>query len=118
MYQIKSKRHQEALEYAMEQIKKSPLFPYITGVWLFGSCARGEQKYDSDVDLFMELALSETDFYEKRNDVLFLKGTIAPVKVSDPDVDLKVSIDKNWKQNTSLIYQEIRKDGIQVWPEH
>ena len=65
--------HRQCL-FFQAQIKKSSLFPYVTGIWLFGSCARGEQTYDSDVDLFMELALSETDFYEKRNDVLFFKG--------------------------------------------
>ena len=52
---IKSERHQAALEYALEQIKNSPLRPYVQATFLYGSCSRGEEKYSSDVDLLLVL---------------------------------------------------------------
>lgn len=118
MYKIQSIRHQKALEYALNQIYQSSLFTYTTGIWLFGSCARNEQKYESDIDLLMQLDLSEDDLYEMHNEVIYLKGIVAPTKISDPDVDLKITVNPNWQQDKSLFYQEIRKDGIRIWPEH
>ena len=48
-------RQEQALHYALNAIKKSPISPFVTDVILFGSCARGEEKYSSDVDLLLVL---------------------------------------------------------------
>ena len=70
---IRSSRQQAALEYALEKIKESPVADYIVAVYLYGSCARGEERPDceeqgyqslvnratngsSDIDLFVELS--------------------------------------------------------------
>ncbi len=37
------KRSSYAIQYALRQIKKSPVAPYVTKLLLFGSCARRQQ---------------------------------------------------------------------------
>ena len=37
----KSKRHKDAVYYAINQLKDYPLAPYIKEIYLYGSCARG-----------------------------------------------------------------------------
>ena len=51
---IKSQRQRTAAEYALKVIQSSCIKPYIQSIYLYGSCARGEEKYSSDVDLFLE----------------------------------------------------------------
>ena len=48
-----TRRHLDALDYAINKIKKSPLLVYINDLILYGSCARGEEKFGSDVDLLL-----------------------------------------------------------------
>ena len=55
---IKSQRQRTAAEYALKVIQSSCIKPYIQSIYLYGSCARGEEKYSSDVDLFLELSES------------------------------------------------------------
>ena len=55
---IRSKRQRDAAEYALRTIQSSCIRPYIKTIYLYGSCARGEEKYSSDVDLFLELSES------------------------------------------------------------
>lgn len=50
---IRSKRQRDAAEYALRTIQSSCIRPYIKTIYLYGSCARGEEKYSSDVDLFL-----------------------------------------------------------------
>ena len=49
-----SSRHQRAIDYALYQSKHSALEKYITNIFLYGSCARNEAKWSSDVDLCAE----------------------------------------------------------------
>ena len=32
-----------------------------------------------------------------------------------PDVDLNIVIGNDWEKNEDLYYQDIRKDGIDIW---
>lgn len=52
---IQSERHNQALYHALGVIKKSAIAPFVKELYLYGSCARKEEEWDSDVDLFMEL---------------------------------------------------------------
>ena len=53
---IRSKRQRNAAEYALRAIKSSCIRPYIKIIYLYGSCARGEEKYSSYFDF------AENDF--------------------------------------------------------
>ena len=107
-------RSKKSISYAVRQIKESVLAPYIKKLYIYGSCARGEQRYDSDVDLFMELS-DEIDLTKYKNDVLFLKTKVSPLDYSLPEVDLKVVVGKAWMKNNMLYYKNVRKEGINIW---
>ena len=49
-----TERHQEAIEYALNILSANPYKSYIDKIYMFGSCARKEQRYTSDVDLLVE----------------------------------------------------------------
>jgi predicted nucleotidyltransferase len=55
---VRSKRQRNAAEYALRAIQSSCIKPYIKTIYLYGSCAWGEEKYSSDIDLFLELSES------------------------------------------------------------
>lgn len=46
-------RHKLALDYAMQVLKSAEYKDIVHRVYLFGSCARGEERYHSDVDLLV-----------------------------------------------------------------
>ena len=111
MYQLRSRK---SVEYALNVIKNSPVAPFVKALYLYGSCARGEQNYGSDVDLFLELS---PDFDTKRykDDVILLKGKVSPVDINMAEVDLKVVVGDHWKKNQMLYYQNILKEGVDIW---
>lgn len=47
---IHSNRQQKVLDYALDQIQSSTLMPYINAIYLYGSCARRQEHWDSDVE--------------------------------------------------------------------
>lgn len=103
-----------SIEYAITQIKQSKLAPFVQNLYLYGSCARNEQDYDSDVDLLLELS-PNIDKKLHFEDMLMLKSKVVPVDDLLPEVDLKIEIGDKWKNNSMLYYQNIRKEGIQIW---
>lgn len=103
-----------SIEYAITQIKQSKLAPFVQNLYLYGSCARNEQDYDSDVDLLLELS-PKIDKKLHFEDMLMLKSKVVPVDDLLPEVDLKIEIGDKWKNNSMLYYQNIRKEGIQIW---
>ena len=109
---IKSPRHQEALNHALSAIKNSPVSPYITSIYLFGSCSRHSEKYHSDIDILLELHPSIKEKKEYRIPLRLIKSDVATNNVSDPDVDLKIVFGDDWKHSKMLFYENIRKDCI------
>lgn len=111
VYQLRSKK---SISYAINIIKNSPIAPYVQALYLYGSCARGEQTYKSDVDLFMVLS-PDFDSLKYKNDVILLKSVISPTNLEMAEVDLKVVIGDSWKSKQLLYYQNIRLEGIDIW---
>lgn len=113
---IRSEKQQKALDYALNYIENSVLKPYIAAVYLFGSCARGEEHFDSDVDLLVEFT---EDFEEHkkdfRKDILLLRSNISSDELHDAETDLKIVIGKEWENSKMFFYKDIRKEGINVW---
>ena len=101
------RRSEASLNHAIRKIKESGIAPYVSGLYLYGSCARKEQDFNSDVDLLLELS---PDFNTKRyrDVVILLKGSVSPSALELPDVDLKVVIGDSWKSNNMLYYKNIK----------
>ena len=107
-------RTQQTLNHVLSELKKSKIFSYIKHVYLYGSCARKTQNFDSDVDLLVELS-QDIAIEEYKYDVIWLKGNISPVSFELPEVDLRFVVGDEWKRDKSLYYQNVMRDGIDVW---
>lgn len=110
-----SERHQQSLDFAVNQVKASPVFPFVQSIILFGSCARKENKWASDVDMFLVLSPEIKNHEELRRALRFLQGTISPTDMDLPEVDLKIAIGDDWKRDGSFFHQQIIKEGIIIW---
>lgn len=113
---IRSKRQRNAAEYALRTIQSSCIKPYIKTIYLYGSCARGEEKYSSDVDLFLELSESFRSRPELKKYLYLLKSEVSSEELDDAETDLKIVVGDDWKRNKMLYYTNVRKEGIQIWP--
>lgn len=109
---ISSSRHQKALEYALNKAKSSPIAPFIKETILFGSCARGDFHFSSDVDLIFVLDDNFTKYSELKSDLFTLKGNISPSDSELSDVDAKFYSESNWNNSDSFFIKNIKKDGI------
>ena len=109
---ISSDRHQKSLEYALNKVEKSSVAPYVKHIVLFGSCARGDFHWSSDVDLLFIMDDTFNDHTELKSDLFTLRGNISPIDSECPEVDAKFYSESNWKNQNSFFLQNARKDGI------
>ena len=113
---IRSKRQRNAAEYALKVIQSSCIKPYIKDIYLYGSCARGQEKYSSDVDLFLELSESFRSRPELKKYLYLLKSEVSSDNLDDAETDLKIVIGDEWRKNKMLYYANVQKEGIKIWP--
>lgn len=111
---IYKKRSLISINYAIAQIKQSKIAPFVQDLYLYGSCARNEQDYDSDVDLLLELS-DDIDLDKYRSDLLILRSKVMPISDDLPEVDLRIEIGDKWKNSSLFFYQNVKKDYISVW---
>lgn len=107
-------RHEKALQYAVKQLKMSKLSPYVKSLYLYGSYVRGNYKWDSDIDLFLVL---DEDAYslDLKKEILRMKSKVSQDDTYAVDVDLKVVYGDCWMENTMLYYQNILREGRNIW---
>lgn len=106
-----------SLKYAIKTIMESPLASYVERLILYGSCARNQQTYNSDVDLLLVLS-TKIDNKKYHDELIMLKSSVIPCELDLPEVDLTIVIGNAWESNPMLYYQNIRREGIDVWPEN
>lgn len=107
-------RFTQSLFSAVRTLEKSPIAQYITHVYLYGSCARGDYRFSSDIDLF--LVLDESAKKDTVNKELTrLRGDISPTDINSVQIDLHATIGDTWENDGSLYHKNIRKDGIDLW---
>lgn len=102
------------IQHALKVLKESAVSSFIDAVYVYGSCARKDQHYGSDVDLFI---VFKEDFDSKKyhNELISLSNMIQPESSDYPEVDAKFEIGNNWKYAKDLYYSNIRKEGINIW---
>lgn len=110
-----SERHVKAINYAVKQIKQSKVAPCVKDLILFGSCARQEAGWNSDVDLCLILLSSVKEIDDFSKIIHELKGTISEEQMNSVETDLKVVIGDDWNTSPMLFFKNIRKDGISIW---
>ena len=114
--EIYKERSEKAIEYARRQIEESPVAPYVSKLYLYGSCVREEQTYQSDVDLMLELEPT-FDINRLRDEIILLKSRVNPGQLDMPEVDLKVVIGDEWKNEHTLYFENIKKEGRDIWQD-
>ena len=110
------KRSEQSIQYAMNQIQSSNISPYVKRLILYGSCARKTLSYQSDVDLLLELD-ANVDTEKYHNDIMQLRGCVSPKNLDDPEVDLKIVIGKGWEQQKMLYFDNIKREGVELWAQ-
>ncbi len=113
--ELQSKRHQGALNYALSQISRSPIAPYVETLLLFGSCAKKTEHFESDIDLFLELSEHFPKTPEMKMELIRLKAAVSTGSLNDPETDLKIVIGSDWRKSNMLFYQNILTEGINIW---
>ena len=111
---IYSQRSTESIHYAVSQIKKSKIAPYVKYLYLYGSCARREQTIHSDFDLFMVLS-PDIDMNRYKDDIILLKSKVIPLDMNLPEVDLKVVVGDKWIHSISLYFKNVKNEGVNIW---
>lgn len=103
-----------SIQKACSIIKQSRIAPFVEKLILYGSAARGEQTYSSDIDLL--LVLKDTDEIQTHRAYLYmLKSELTSLEDDLPDIDLNIVIGNDWEKNEDLYYKDIRREGIDVW---
>lgn len=110
-----SERHKKAMTYALQKIQQSPIALYVKNVILYGSCARGEASWGSDVDLCVLLNEDVRKLPNYAQIIHLLKGTISEDDAHSAETDIKFVIGDEWQNSGMLYFKNLRKDGIPVW---
>lgn len=101
-------RHKLSLRHAL-YVLCNQFSEYVEEIYLFGSCARGQQKYRSDVDLLVRVD-SETPPREMRR----MRVEVIPDDFNLPEVDLKFSIGASFSESYRF-NENIKKEGRLLW---
>lgn len=110
-----SERQKNAMTYALKKIQQSPIAVYVKNVILYGSCARGEASWGSDVDLCVLLNEDVRKLPNYAQIIHLLKGTISEDDAHSAETDIKFVIGDEWQNSGMLYLKNLRKDGIPVW---
>lgn len=109
------KRNSDAISYALTQIKSAKIASYVKNIYLYGSSARNNQSFDSDIDLLIVL---EESFHKEKNKSLFLSDLVSKLNETEtylPEIEPRFVIGDKWKIKNDTFYENVRKEGIQIW---
>lgn len=113
-----AKRHEAALSEALEGIRKSFIADYVNSIYLYGSYARGDFSWDSDIDLLLVLKEDALKSREIKREIIWLKGNLTGEDLDAPEIDLKVVFGDGWKGSKDIYYKTILKEGVNIWERH
>lgn len=103
-------RHLQVMKNAVKILSEEPYMHYIDAIYLYGSCATGKQKFDSDVDLLIQYNQDFTPGIGRK-----MRIAVMPDDISQPDVELKFVKQNQWRQQEDPFSRNLRKEGILLW---
>ncbi len=109
------KRHLMAVERAKEKLCKCEISDLITDVFLYGSVARGDYSYESDLDLLIVFSKDVIQIEDYTSRIARLKSSMSFDEVNSVDLDIKVFIGQEWDKSESLFVRLIGKDKVSIW---
>lgn len=105
-------RHEKAMNLAIQELKQCKGFIYVKKIYLYGSCARGEEKYNSDVDLMICV---QEDTPKKVYRELRCAANIGDYTLPEVNVEFTNSDRFSFSRQFDC---NVRKDGILIWERH
>lgn len=102
-------RFEKTIEYALSVLLSQPYREYIEAVYLFGSCARGTQRYSSDIDLLVQHT-EKMDSAHAR----MLRIAVMP-EMMLPEVDVKFVNGDAWKKRRDPFSRNLVREGELLW---
>lgn len=106
---VSNNRHKESLEYALDVLFSDTYKQFIKSIYLYGSCARREQRYNSDVDLFI---FTTKDI--NRSVLRSLRYDVIPENGKLPDVQLNYS-DTDEFSSDRLFNSNLNREAKLIW---
>jgi predicted nucleotidyltransferase len=97
------------LVYALNVLKQDKFKKHIKAIYLYGSCARGDQTVRSDVDLFIKV-FEDTP----QKTLLSMRKEVMSGDLSLPEVELKFSRNDNFSSSEQF-NQNIEREGKLLW---
>ena len=102
-------RHEKSLQYALSVLTSERYRAYLDAIYLYGSCARGDQKYTSDVDLLLKLRKNVPA------DILrSMRVEATPEDWELPEVELKYFLGEQFSQSEQFD-RNLREEGKVLW---
>ena len=101
-------RHKKALDQAVQKLC-TDFSEYVTAIYSYGSYARGEQKFWSDVDLLVKIPENTPPQIMRK-----MRAEVITEQYDLPEVDLKFSSGEEF----SISYrfnENIKKEGKLIW---
>lgn len=125
-------RQKAALEYAVKYLHISEISKHISDVILYGSVARGEERFKSDVDILIILNDDFPETYEAKKNIRRVISDLAdPWEMfnivekhygktkNKPDemaeVEVRVITRRAYETADNTFYKTIKGEGISVW---
>lgn len=108
-------KQKKALQYALDMLHAWEMSDRIEKIVLFGSAARGTARWNSDIDLYVELSDVMPQDKQFKESLLLLKGRISPPDETLAEVDVKIGIGNKLETEHNCFYNNIRKDGVILW---
>lgn len=117
MYVIKSERHQRTLHKYISSVLSNEFVKYINKIYLYGSCARNEQTFYSDIDLFIVLkeSINDDEFWKVKSVLSGECMLCVSDAANDVDIDIHYTKNSEWYSANDFFYEQIRKDCILLW---
>ncbi len=116
MFKIKSVKHNEVLNKVLDVLRSAHEVTSIADVILYGSCARGEENDNSDIDLFIvlkDMGLNNNELDNISHNLRF--AVTKSIGWIGPHADLHFTVGDYWRKDNSLYHLLILDDGISVW---
>ena len=111
-----SEKQTAVIAATLDSIRTSPIKDRIQDALLYGSTARGDSKYYSDVDILITVdGLQEMDDNEY-DELKKIKLTHMKKKpYLFPELDIHAMDTEQWKNGNDIYTKNIRRDHIKLW---
>ena len=116
MRNLYKSRSDKAINYALSEIKSADIAQFVQHIYLYGSSARNEQSYGSDVDLLLELSNSfdSVDKRKKSDMISELRSRLSNHDNTLPEIEFKLVIGSQWKTDNTIFFANVRRDGAEI----